>query len=55
MADDGDTDYVKGHAFGIRSSYQLTENMLLFAGYGQYADQYDSSAPAEEAVAAGRH
>ncbi len=43
MADDGETDYVKGHAYGIRSSYQLTETMLLFAGYGQYADQYDSS------------
>jgi hypothetical protein len=41
MADDGDTDYVKGHAFGIRSSYQLAENMLLFAGYGQYADQFE--------------
>jgi Porin subfamily len=43
MADDGKTDYVKGHAYGIRSSYQLSETMLLFAGYGAYADQYDSS------------
>jgi hypothetical protein len=43
MADDGETDYVKGHAYGIRSSYALTETMLLFAGYGAYADQYDSS------------
>ena len=32
--DDGDTDYVKGHAWFVTSSYQLTENMLLFGGYG---------------------
>ncbi len=41
--DDGDTDYVKGHAWFVTSQYQLTENMLLFGGYGVYADQYDSS------------
>ncbi len=42
MADDGDTDYVKGHAYGVTASYQLTETMLLFAGYGDYADQHNS-------------
>ncbi len=40
MADDGNTDYVKGHAYGVTASYQLTETMLLFAGYGEYSDQY---------------
>ncbi len=39
--DDGETDYVKGHAWFVTSQYQLTENMLLFGGYGQYADQWD--------------
>ncbi len=43
MADDGDTDYVKGHAYGIRSSYALTEDLLLFAGYGQFADQFEEA------------
>jgi hypothetical protein len=52
MADDGETDYVKGHAYGIRSSYQMTETALLFAGYGAYADQYDSSVVASTDVAA---
>jgi hypothetical protein len=41
--DDGDTDYVKGHAWFLTAQYQLTENMLLFGGYGVYADQYDSA------------
>ncbi len=39
--DDGDTDYVKGHAWFVTSQYQLTENMLLFGGYGVYSDQHD--------------
>jgi hypothetical protein len=41
LADNGETDYVKGHAWFVTSSYQLTENMLLFGGYGVYADQFD--------------
>ncbi len=43
MADGGDTDYVKGHAYGVTASYQLTETLLLFAGYGEYADQYNAT------------
>ena len=42
-ADDGDTDYVKGHAWGITAKMNLTDNMTLFAGYGQYDDQYFGS------------
>ena len=40
MSDDGDTDYVKGHAFGVTAKMNLADNMVLFAGYGQYDDQY---------------
>ncbi len=40
MADDGETDYVKGHAWGVTSKMNLTDNLTLFGGYGQYDDQY---------------
>ena len=43
MADDGKTDYVKGHAWGVTAKMNLTDNMVLFGGYGQYADQYIGS------------
>lgn len=39
-ADDGDTDYVKGHAWGVTAKMNLTDNMTLFGGYGSYDDQY---------------
>jgi hypothetical protein len=44
MSDDGDTDYVKGHAYGITAKMNLTDNMTLFGGYGGYDDTYDTSA-----------
>jgi hypothetical protein len=48
MSDDGDTDYVKGHAWGVTAKMSLAENMLLFAGYGDYDDQYTcAGTPAE--------
>jgi Porin subfamily len=40
-ADNGDTDYVKGHEWGVTSIWQMTETLALFGGYGQYSDQYD--------------
>jgi hypothetical protein len=40
-ADNGDTDYVKGHEWGITSIWQMTETLALFGGYGQFSDQYD--------------
>lgn len=36
MSDDGDTDYVKGHAWAVTAKMNLTDNMVLFGGYGQY-------------------
>ena len=36
MADDGDTDYVKGHAWGVTAKMNLTDNVGLFAGYSDY-------------------
>jgi hypothetical protein len=41
LSDNGDTDYVKGHAWFVTGQWQMTETMLLFAGYGNYDDQYD--------------
>jgi hypothetical protein len=45
MSDDGDTDYVKGHAWGVTAKMNLADNMVLFGGYGQYSDQYTCVAP----------
>lgn len=39
MSDDGDTDYVKGHAYGVTARMNLTDNLIAFGGYSQYADQ----------------
>jgi hypothetical protein len=44
LSDNGDTDYVKGHAWFVTGQWQMTETMLLFAGYGNYDDQYDLDA-----------
>ncbi len=41
MDDNGDTDYVKGHDFGITAKMNLTDNLVLFGGYGQHADEYN--------------
>ncbi|HXK57672.1 MAG TPA: hypothetical protein PLZ16_13600, partial [Gammaproteobacteria bacterium] len=35
-ADHGDTDYVKGHQFGVTAKMNLVDNLQLFAGYSQY-------------------
>jgi hypothetical protein len=36
MADDGDTDYVKGHSWGVSAKMDMSDNFVLFAGYGDY-------------------
>lgn len=41
MSDDGNTDYVKGHAYGITAKMNLTDNMTLFGGWGQYDDTFN--------------
>lgn len=38
-SDGGDTDYVKGHLWGVTGQMNLVENVLLFAGYSDYADE----------------
>jgi hypothetical protein len=43
MADDGETDYVKGHAWGVTAKMNIAENMVLFGGYSSYADQYNTT------------
>jgi hypothetical protein len=44
MDDHGETDYVKGHAWGLTAKMNLTDNMVLFGGYGDYADTYANGA-----------
>jgi hypothetical protein len=44
MSDNGDTDYVKGHAYGITAKMNLTDNLTLFGGYGGYDDMYNTTA-----------
>ncbi len=36
MADDGETDYVHGHAFGITTKMDLSDSWLLYAGYSNW-------------------
>ncbi len=38
MSDDGETDYVKGHTFGLTAKMNLTDNMVLFGGYSSFDD-----------------
>lgn len=45
MADDGDTDYVKGHAYGVTGIMNLTDNLSLFGGWGDYDDECFGSDP----------
>jgi hypothetical protein len=40
-SDNGDTDYVKGHGWGVTGSWQMTETLQLAAGYGNLDDQTD--------------
>ncbi|MGI9401477.1 MAG: porin [Rhizobiaceae bacterium] len=40
MSDDGRTDYVKGHAWGVTAKIELTEKILLFGGIGGFEDNY---------------
>ncbi|MEM7464054.1 MAG: porin [Pseudomonadota bacterium] len=42
-ADNGDTDYVKGHTWGVTAKMNLTDNMVLFGGYSDYSDQYNGT------------
>ena len=41
--DNGETDYVKGHALGITSQVNLGDSVILFGGYGMYDNQYADS------------
>jgi hypothetical protein len=43
-ADNGETDYVKGHKWGVTMKTNLTEKMVLFAGYSAY-DRQNGSTP----------
>lgn len=36
MSDNGDTDYVHGHAWGVSAQLELAENLSLYAGYSDY-------------------
>lgn len=36
MADSGDTDYVKGHVWGISAKVELSDKLSLFSGYSDY-------------------
>jgi hypothetical protein len=38
--DDGETDYVKGHIWGVTASMSLADNLTLFGGYGGFNDMY---------------
>jgi hypothetical protein len=44
MSDDGNTDWVKGHSWGVTSQMNLTDNLVLFGGYSIY-DDLDNSGP----------
>jgi len=39
-SDEGETDYVKGHVWGVTAKYNLSDKMALFAGYSEFADQF---------------
>lgn len=36
MADNGETDYVHGHSWGVTALYGLTDNLRLFSGYSRH-------------------
>ena len=38
-ADHGDTDYVKGHQWGVTAKMNLVDNLQLFAGYSSYQSE----------------
>jgi hypothetical protein len=38
--DDGETDYVKGHALGLTAQVNLADSVILFGGYGVYDNMY---------------
>ena len=42
--DDGDTDYVKGHALGLTAQVNLTNSVILFGGYGVYDNMFADEA-----------
>ncbi len=43
MADDGDTDFVKGHVWGVSAKMDLIDDLALYAGYSDYDDQYSTN------------
>jgi hypothetical protein len=48
MADDGETDYVKGHIWGVTGRWQFTDNMQIFAGTGYWDEYADDSNDASQ-------
>ncbi|HSO46627.1 MAG TPA: hypothetical protein VLQ68_01730, partial [Rhizobiaceae bacterium] len=42
--DDGDSDYVKGHALGLTAQVNLTNSIILFGGYGVYDNMFADTA-----------
>lgn len=51
MGDRGETDYVKGHVWGITATMNIAENLILFGGYSDYDDQYYQTASVTSASA----
>ena len=41
-ADHGDTDYVKGHQWGVTAKMNLLDNVQLFGGYSQYNSETEA-------------
>lgn len=42
MADDGETDYVKGHAWGVTAQMNLIDNWSLYGGYSDYDEVFST-------------
>ena len=42
LNDDGETDYVKGHDWGVTAKMNLTDSLVLSAGYGESFWHYEN-------------
>ncbi len=42
-SDGGETDYVKGHMWGVATEMNLADNLVMFAGFGRHDCSYGSS------------
>lgn len=43
MSDHGETDYVKGHAWGVTVKLNMADDLSLFGGYSAYTDEYNTN------------